>query len=161
MAKKYSYIIMSYWRSATLSVVKESVPNLVVRAYWTRFWPTIEWNVTEKGTSATSFKFVLTCSVITNPHNRQNLLEFYKILIVPKPLQRGHCLEIPGYPFRDGLWVIQFRKLKFEYTYQYPYDTAKDLLPQHLVHGPLTLTEWHSGHIAISSLSIKRFCICW
>jgi hypothetical protein len=152
--KKYSYIVMSYWRSATLSVVKESVPNLVVRAYWTRFWPTFEWNVAGKGTSATSFCFVLACSVNVNPHNRQNLLEFYKILTVPNPLQRGHCLEIPGYPFRDGLWVIQFRKLKSEYTYQYLYDTAKDLLRQHLVHAPVKLTEWHSGHITISSLSI-------
>jgi hypothetical protein len=31
--------------------------------------------------------------------------------------------------------------MKFEYTYQQLYDTAKDLLPQHLVHAPVTLTE--------------------
>jgi hypothetical protein len=41
--------------------------------------------------------------VILSTHNRQNLLEFYQILTVTNPFQRGHCLEIPGYPFRDGL----------------------------------------------------------
>jgi hypothetical protein len=50
---------MNIWLSATLSVVKESVPNLVASAYSTRFRPTNEGNLAGKETNTIMFYFVL------------------------------------------------------------------------------------------------------